>query len=1098
MKALLTWYATAANGSAALFLLDTIVKATVLLAAGYVAAAFMRRSSAAVRHRVWCLCFMSLLLLPALPLVLPDWRLPIMPGLADSPAASHIARASDIPTPSSIPLSDNKAGKVGHRLDEMQKQIAAAPAVSTSAEKSATASSGDSLARGGIAKVYFWQAAIIIIWLTGTATALLPLAASLIHNHILCKNARPATFAEGNRLVAELCRILGVRRAVRLMETEKSLVPMAWGLWRATVLVPRVWCDWPQKRRRIVLLHELAHVKRWDMGFQLLARAACAFYWFHPLAWHALRRLRIERESACDDCVLMAGERSSDYAQQLLQIARDYRAVALSAAVAMAQSTKLERRVRALLDQAHSHLSVSRSAGRLLVICSSLLLMGVAFIGPAKTAEPQGQSTAAATDKSSTEKETPPKPANAAKTVNDAKTDETRLEYSGQVVDPDGKPVAGAKIYLTYWLPGAKPDYAAKSWATTEKDGRFEFSTTKADFEPNIDRSAWQWSDIIAKADGYGFAADNSVVFETTGKVVSQMPPESLNFFGERLKNPNRVLRLVRDDTPINGRILNDESKPVAGAHIRVKGVWINEKGDLTPFEEAAKDKKADYYSLSRNFTELLNGPQLPFIVPDAVTDQDGRFTLRGVGRERVVELLVSGPGIETKMIYARTRKGDKIVVPDVWRDADNPLDRKDTFYGADFDYAAGPAKPILGRVTDADTGKPIPGVLISAGQEGMFFRSGSPWIATTTDTDGRYRLDGIPVGKENSLNVFPPEQTAYLPAGLRIDTRTAEPSLTRNFQLKQGVWVRGRAIDDRTGKPVPGRVQYSPFEVNPHLKSFPMFAKGRIEHECRTDEDGRFDIAVMPGLGLLTFKAVDHSRYRRGLGAETITGPSKSMPAIQGESVKLFETVPTYVLAENEHILHQINPEEGAQPIELTLKLTSGIVVPGYVLDPEGKRLSGVIANGNIQACWYPIEGEQFYVEGYYTDRARDLFFYDPDRDLAGYYRLEGKAPKELAVTLQPAGSLSGRLIDDKGVPMPGTKLSGEGVPGENYGNTSLRLETDKDGRFLIRGLVPGREYTILTQREMILGVLPEQTAEAGKKDVGDVKLQKEMPKVK
>jgi hypothetical protein len=73
----------------------------------------------------------------------------------------------------------------------------------------------------------------------------------------------------------------------------------------------------------------------------------------------------------------------------------------------------------------------------------------------------------------------------------------------------------------------------------------------------------------------------------------------------------------------------------------------------------------------------------------------------------------------------------------------------------------------------------------------------------------------------------------------------------------------------------------------------------------------------------------------------------------------------------------------------------------------------------------------------------------------------------------------------------MAGVKLEGEGVPGENYGNTSLRLDTDKDGRFLIRGLVPGRKYTILAQREMILGVLPEQTADRGKKDIGDIRVE-------
>jgi hypothetical protein len=118
-------------------------------------------------------------------------------------------------------------------------------------------------------------------------------------------------------------------------------------------------------------------------------------------------------------------------------------------------------------------------------------------------------------------------------------------------------------------------------------------------------------------------------------------------------------------------------------------------------------------------------------------------------------------------------------------------------------------------------------------------------------------------------------------------------------------------------------------------------------------------------------------------------------------------------------------------------------------------------------------------------------LFFYDPSRDLAGYYRLEGPPPKELEIKLQPAGSLRGRLLNDKGSPWPGIKLFGNGVPGENYGNTSLRLETDKDGRFLIHGLVPGRIYAILGRSDRIWGVLKDLTVEAGEtKDLGDVKL--------
>ena len=101
------WFTSAARDSAALSLLDTGVKATVLLVAACLVAALLHRASAAVRHRVWCLAFAGLLLLPTLSSVLPGWRVPILPELSDaSPVADNASvktadRAIDAPA---VPL----------------------------------------------------------------------------------------------------------------------------------------------------------------------------------------------------------------------------------------------------------------------------------------------------------------------------------------------------------------------------------------------------------------------------------------------------------------------------------------------------------------------------------------------------------------------------------------------------------------------------------------------------------------------------------------------------------------------------------------------------------------------------------------------------------------------------------------------------------------------------------------------------------------------------------------------------------------------------------------------------------------------------------
>ena len=116
-------------------------------------------------------------------------------------------------------------------------------------------------------------------------------------------------------LAVELASDLGIAHRLRFRESARATMPMACGIVKPIVLMPADANRWPLERLRIVLLHELAHVKRRDCLTHVIVQLACALYWFNPLTWLAARHIRTERERACDDLVLASGTRGPDYAE---------------------------------------------------------------------------------------------------------------------------------------------------------------------------------------------------------------------------------------------------------------------------------------------------------------------------------------------------------------------------------------------------------------------------------------------------------------------------------------------------------------------------------------------------------------------------------------------------------------------------------------------------------------------------------------------------------------------------------------------------------------------------------------------------------------
>jgi beta-lactamase regulating signal transducer with metallopeptidase domain/tetratricopeptide (TPR) repeat protein len=261
-------------------------------------------------------------------------------------------------------------------LPRTQIEAGAAASIETIRTTETTRSVGATLG-GQTAPPLDARAYVLGVWMAGLAMVLAPLAAGFGANRLLVRKSRRLTEARWVRLIAELSARIGLTRTVAAFESPRRVIPMTLGLLRPTVLVPQDWRDWPHQRQRCVLLHELAHVKRLDVGCQVIGRLAAALYWFNPLVWFAVRQLRIERELACDDCVLASGERASDYARELLETARLYRLRPLAAGVAMAHSARLDQRVLRILDEARSRLPLSRRAARWLFLTAAVLVLGV-------------------------------------------------------------------------------------------------------------------------------------------------------------------------------------------------------------------------------------------------------------------------------------------------------------------------------------------------------------------------------------------------------------------------------------------------------------------------------------------------------------------------------------------------------------------------------------------------------------------------------------------------------------------------------------------------------------------------------------------------
>jgi TonB family protein len=239
-----------------------------------------------------------------------------------------------------------------------------------------------------------WRLLSMALWAAGAAAAFIQMLLAWAGMWRMRRSAAPSP---DRQLATQLAREMGISQAVDVLETTEACMPMTFGIVRPAIFLPRDAARWNYHRRRIVLLHELAHVLRADVVTHQLARLALIVNWWNPLAWIAWREFLKERERATDDLVLRYGARASDYAQHLLDVATRMRSapVLAGAAVAMARRTQLEGRLVAILDPQMNRNTASRASALLAVLVA---LAMVAPIAAVRAQDPVPQSVPADID----------------------------------------------------------------------------------------------------------------------------------------------------------------------------------------------------------------------------------------------------------------------------------------------------------------------------------------------------------------------------------------------------------------------------------------------------------------------------------------------------------------------------------------------------------------------------------------------------------------------------------------------------------------------------------------------------------------------------
>jgi TonB family protein len=494
------------NQTGALLLIDGALRATVILGVAFCVTFLLRRRSAALRHLVLSLAIAGALLTPVMTFVAPAWR----PDVVDRVMRSVETTSAGAPQASEVSGTPAAAGVTTTESLRLP----------SSSFETAQAREANNFAKAAGIIMPIWIAGVIAcagVLLTGLARLRWLASRSRRVSHGSDRDERDDALAA---MADEIAHARGVSRPVALLWNDRTRLLVTWGHFRPRVMLPAAAARWSEERLRIVISHELAHVRRGDWGTQLAAEVLRAVFWFNPLVWIACRRLRAESELACDDEVLNGGIEGVDYAGHLLELARVLNSPrhAWLSAPAMARPSSLEGRISAMLNARLNRHPVTRAARA--VTCALVLGLTLAVAGFAQS---------------------------------------SFYTFSGVVVDSTDRVMPGVELTLT------NPGRDSRNVVRTDANGRFEFvglpsgdyglEVTQRGFKPVKEAIAIASSNVVNRRIALQIGQLQETIIVTSGPSTGAAKPHGAPAMIEAEPRKPAAASCKASETSVGGNI---------------------------------------------------------------------------------------------------------------------------------------------------------------------------------------------------------------------------------------------------------------------------------------------------------------------------------------------------------------------------------------------------------------------------------------------------------------------------------------------------------------------------------------------------------------